>query len=139
MMRRSITPAAMRLIQMPATVDSDALATVVDHVLGAAGSICVLDFEATAHIDFRALQRFTERLRRSGMIAGPIWMINLSAYCEEIVRFALEACDWDLFQGMDEDGVAAGPRGSDAEATWLGTFDGDEAGGVIGFDPPCLN
>ena len=102
-------------IKLPATVDQGALDSVVA-ILAQAGPRVrtILDFEHSAHIDYRALRNFADRLRQLGQVMRPVVLVGLNAYCTHIVRFTLRPDDWELF-GVP-DGVVEPEQGVDALA-----------------------
>ncbi len=107
----------LRIYYLPTRVDTAALQHVVRalEALPARGQIrCALDFTGTTHIRYRDLQQFARTVRARFDGARPILLTSLTAYCREIVRFALAAEDWDLFQEAERV-VAAGPALGSAE------------------------
>lgn len=91
----------LQFFRMPAQVDSGAWACVLsalEALPSLAGVRCVLDFTSSVHIRYPDLQRFAQTVRERLRPTRPVLLIGLSPYCGEIVRFALRAEDWDLFQ-----------------------------------------
>lgn len=91
----------LQIFHLPARVDGAVLQNVLHALdaLPARGPFrCVLDFAGTAHVRFQDLQQFTRIVRERYSSDRPILLTSLSRYCREVVRFALAAEDWDLFQ-----------------------------------------
>jgi hypothetical protein len=101
---------------MPPRVDRRALEPVLHLLAGAAGSACVLDFAATEHIEYRAFRGFAARVRTLLPSPRPIVLAGLSAYCRQILRFALGAKDWEVFLALAEEHPPAASWGSGAVA-----------------------
>ena len=134
----------LQVIHLPERVDAAVLRTVLlalGEVPSRGALRCVLDFTGTAHIRFQDLRDFTRRVRERFDDSRPIALAGLNEYCEEIVRFALRADDWDLFQEVDRV-VAAGPAWGNALPAEMVSSRGRElrvADGSLDFAAPSLN
>jgi hypothetical protein len=137
---------APRLFSLPGIVNAGILRSVGRQIARSPEATAwVLDFSATMHIDFRAMRDFAGQLRKAGR--RDILLSGLNRYCEEIVHFALNTGDWDLFLDGEsplesQPTVPAALRGNSA-ASELRTGRGprwrawEEASDS--FFPPCPN
>jgi hypothetical protein len=94
------TAAAWRIFHLPTKVEETALASVIcalEETPPANSVQCVLDFSASSHVRFQDFQKFTQFFRERLRLSHPILLAGLNPYCEEILRFALRAEDWELF------------------------------------------
>ncbi len=110
---------------LPARVAHGEVDELVVWLVRTGGTLAVtLDFTDTAHIDFRAVRALIARVREIHSSLPPIRMVGLNPYCEQILRYALEASDWDLFETVEDagDGAFAGEEeGSESFSAWGGT------------------
>ena len=91
----------LQFFRMPTQVDAGAWECVVsalEALPSLAGVQCVLDFRSSSHLRYQDLQQFAQAVRERLRPSRPVLLIGLSPYCGEIVRFALRAEDWELFQ-----------------------------------------
>lgn len=114
-------------IKLPATVDAKALDSVCAILAQAGRARAILDFEHSAHIDYRALRMFADRLRKMDQVNRPVVLVGLNAYCTLIVQFSLRPEDWDVF-GVP-DGVVEPEPGVGAR------FDRRTVGQATGWSP----
>jgi len=134
----------LQVFHLPSRVDDAVLRHVV-HALGAIPTRgayrCVLDFTGTAHVRFQDLQQFARIVRERFRPDRPILLTSLNRYCREIVRFALSAEDWDLFQETERM-VAPVPALGNAVASGLASSWGRDlrlGDGLPGYPVPSLN
>lgn len=106
-----------------------------------------IDFQNTSHIDFRAARSFVTRIRALYPSLPPIRIVGLDPYCEQILRFALGAADWDLFELVSDAGEgseAASGLGADARDASVGSpasasWGGGSWSSLAGPWAPCPN
>lgn len=129
-MKRTLGRMVIRIVPLPRKATGQVLDLIAEQLAGAGGDIAaILDFRRTEHVDYRALRRFVRRMRRTRALAGPVRMLGLNPYCLQIVRFTLDAGDWELMT-QDIGGTAwSAPGGNGAlRNRSLGRSAGREAG-----------
>ena len=118
-MKRPIAPGASRAYRLPQIVGRGSLGRIARDInrSGRQEEI-LLDFSCVRHIDFRAFRGFVAGLRNLADTPGPILLVGLSPYCQEILRFALRPRDWELFEELFME--IGTPRGNGVPGTeWM--------------------
>lgn len=135
---------------LPQVVAWDAFETVLETLAKESGeSSLELDFSKVLHVQYIAMGRFAERLRKLERGFRPIALTGLDPYVLQIVEFALAERDWDLFVlGAREEsvaGVSGGIRSSRGSALSGERIFAAEPSPFLGaLEPtldwePCLN
>jgi hypothetical protein len=127
-MQRRERTASLRVLRLPVNLTFAALQTIMDAVAaGPSAGQWVFDFCLTRHIQFKALQELVRRLQTLGPFPRPIILAGLTPYCEEIVYFALQSRDWDLFIEVSGDGALPAPGGNDGGSECVLGWSGESA------------
>ncbi len=129
---------------LPQVVAWEAFETVLETLAKESGEESLeLDFSKVLHVQYIAMGRFAERLRKLARAIRPIALTGLDPYVLQIVEFALSEKDWDLFfVEVPEESEAEIPGGiRNSRAAVLSgerTFE-PETSPFLGAWAPCLN
>lgn len=140
-MKRMLGRIVIRIFPLPRRATGEVLDTVAEQLAECGTDVAVvLDFRGTEHVDYRALRRFVHRMRSIRTLAGPVRLVGLNPYCRQIVRFALDAGDWELISQETGGMASAAPGGNGVARTRpLGRSVRGEAGAGALWWPISLN